>query len=103
VKFVPDDFTPRDSDVDWAMTTFNVTRYEVMRQVGCMMDHEFRRDYSCWNRVFRNWMRKADEIQTLRREHKPRKVVELTEEERQIDAEKAEENLRRLSELRIVK
>ena len=94
-KFVPDNFTPREVDIKWAMKEYNIDSKEVTRQFELMRDHEFRRSYSDFNRVFRNWIRKADEIQTLRREHKPRVVEELTDEQRQQDIEKFNEEMKR--------
>ena len=100
MRFCPDNFKPKEKDILWAMKEFRVDRKEVLRQFDILRDHEFRRSYSDWNRVFRNWMRKCEEIESFRRE---RKVVQdvYTEEQRQVDAKKAEENLAKL--MRIVK
>jgi len=62
-----------------------------------MRDHEFRRNYTDWNRVFRNWMRKADQINTLNKEHLYQQPLEMSKEERQAEDVKA---WRRLNELR---
>jgi len=104
-KFCPDEFYPKAKDIQWAIKTFKVTKEEVERQLELLMDHEFRRTYTDWNRVFRNWMRKAEEIGTLRKERQYRSVQELSEEERAIEAKKAEENLQRLQQmaLKVVK
>jgi hypothetical protein len=102
-KFVPDNFTPRHEDIEWAKEEFRIDGKEVLRQFELMKDYEFKRNYTDWNRVFRNWIRKADELQLLRRERQYRKVQELTPEERAIDKEKAEENLERLMALKVVK
>lgn len=99
-KFVPDNFQPKDKDIEWAMHEFNIARTEVDRQVELLRDHEFRRNYTDWNRVFRNWMRKADEIQTLKREQRLRRPEELTDEQRAADIRKWEDDMRRL---RVVK
>ena len=99
--FCPESFLPAPNDVKWAIDTFKIDKDEVMRQVELMKDHEFRRAYSSWPRVFRNWMRKAEEINTLKR---PRTYfstqVELTDEQREEDRKKWEEDMRRL---RVVK
>jgi hypothetical protein len=84
-RFVPDNFSPRQVDIDWAIQEYNITAEEVRRQFGLMYDHEFKRSYSDWNRVFRNWMRKADEIQTLKREHKYRTVEPLLPKQKEAD------------------
>jgi hypothetical protein len=95
-KFVPDNFTPRSSDIRWAIKEFDIDSKEVTRQFELMRDHEFRRSYTDWNRVFRNWMRKAQEIGTLKREHKYTTTQhELTDEERQQDIEKFKEQMKR--------
>ena len=88
-RFIPESFNPKSSDIDWAIKTFNVSKQEVLRQLDLMRDHEFRRSYTDFNRVFRNWMRKADEIGTFKREHEPRRPEEVTDEDRKHDAEKA--------------
>jgi hypothetical protein len=94
-KFVPDNFTPRPKDIQWAIKEFDIDSKEVTRQFELMRDYEFKRNYTDYNRVFRNWMRKADELQLLRREHKYKTQHELTEEERQQDIEKFKEQMKR--------
>ena len=98
-KFVPDNFTPKSSDIEWAIKEFNIDSKEVTRQFELMKDHEFRRSYTDFNRVFRNWFRTAERIDTLKRERQYRGPRELTPEERAIDADKAEENLNRLQNM----
>jgi hypothetical protein len=83
--FVPESWYPSDSLIQWAMDEFKVHSGEAFRQARLMHDHEFRRPYSCWDRVFRNWMRKAEELGTLRRERKLRQPEELSEDQRQAD------------------
>lgn len=94
-KFVPESWKPKDKDIAWAIEQFKVEKKEVLRQTDLMRDHEFRRSYTDWNRVFRNWMRKCDEIGTFRREVR-RKPDEYTEDMRQEDVEKWRENMERL-------
>jgi hypothetical protein len=89
VRFVPDSFTPKSSDIDWAIEEFDISRKEVLRQLDLMRDHEFRRSYTDFNRVFRNWMRKADEIGKFEREHQPRRPEVVTDEKRKEDADKS--------------
>ena len=93
-KFVPESFKLRDQDVEWAIKEFRIEKKEVLRQLELMRDHEFRRSYTDWNRVFRNWMRKAEVIESLQRGR--RKPDEYTEEQRQVDARKAWAELNRL-------
>jgi len=88
-RFVPDNFSPRQVDIDWAIQEYNITAEEVRRQFGLMYDHEFKRSYSDFNRVFRNWIRKADEIGSLKRERQYRTVEPLLPEQREYDKLKA--------------
>ena len=82
--FVPDNYMPDAKLIEWAKKTFRIEPQEVLRQLELMKDHEFRRPYSCWNRVFRNWFRKAEEIESLRRtrQYRPYQEEEITPEER---------------------
>ena len=88
-RFVPNNFKPRQKDIDWAMSEFNISRKEVDRQLELMIDHEFRRSYTDWNRVYRNWFRSAERFEQLRRERKAYKAEEYTEEDRKADAAKS--------------
>ena len=83
--FVPESFEPDDKLIEWAKKTFNIAEAEIERQLELCKDHEFRRPYSCWTRVFRNWLRKCEELGTFRRERKLRQPEELSEDERQQD------------------
>jgi hypothetical protein len=60
-----------------------------------MRDHEFRRPYSDWNRVFRNWMRKAEDIQSLKRERTMPRQLELSPDQRAEDQRKFEEQMKK--------
>ena len=84
-KFVPDNFKPKSSDVEWAIQKFDIDETEVNRQFEQMADHEFRRSYTDWNRVFRNWIRKSSELETLYRERKPWKPEVVTDDMRKED------------------
>tara|TARA_B100001123_G_C15095991_1_gene941593 strand:+ start:652 stop:960 length:309 start_codon:yes stop_codon:yes gene_type:complete len=97
MKFVPKSWNPRPKDIKWACDEFRINADEVKRQIELMRDHEFRRSYTDWNRVFRNWMRKADQINTLNKEHLYQQPLEMSKEERQAEDVKA---WRRLNELR---
>ena len=79
-KFAPNDFRPSIPNLNWAMKEFNITADEARRQGELMVDHEFLRSYTDWQRVWRNWMRKAEEIQSLRRERKAWKPEVITDE-----------------------
>jgi len=96
MKFVPSGFSPRDVDIEWAMQEFNINKDEVERQFILMSDHEFRRSYTDWNRVFRNWMRKAEEIGSLKREFKHRKVEPLSDDQRDADIIAFDRDMKRL-------
>ena len=105
-RFVPEEFYPKQKDIDWAIETFKIEKKEVERQLELMLDYEFKRSYTDFNRVFRNWMRKADELGSLKRPIKHRGVPrELTQEEREQERQKAEENMQRLQQmaLKVVK
>jgi len=79
------------------MAEFNIDAKEARRQADLMVDHEFLRSYTDWQRVYRNWMRKADEIQTLRRERKPREPEVITDDMRAEDQRKFDEQIERFS------
>ena len=84
-KFVPDNFKPRESDIEWAMKKFNISRDEVDNQLEEFIDHEFKRSYTDWNRCFRNWFRTAEKYSLLKREFKHRRPEELSTEELERD------------------
>lgn len=94
-KFVPQDWVPKEKDIQWGIETFNVEKKEVLRQLELMRDHEFRRSYTDWNRVFRNWLRKCEELETFRRQHR-RQPEQVTEDMLQEDRKRWEEDMRRL-------
>ncbi len=94
-KFPPDDFRPSIPNLNWAMKEFNITADEARRQSELMADHEFMRPYTDWQRVWRNWMRKAEEIQTLRRERKPWKPEVVTDEMKAEDQRLFDEQIER--------
>lgn len=98
--FAPDDFEPTEAQVGWAMKEFNISKDEVIRQTEEWHDHEYKRAYSDWNRAWKRWFRQAEKFGTLRRERKRRVVEELTDEQRQKDLAKWEQDMARL---RIVK
>lgn len=100
MKFVPEKWSVRDKDLKWAMKEFNITKEEVERQVTIMRDHEFKRSYTDWNRVFRNWMRKAEDINTLHRDRSYTQPDQITAEEREQDNIKAWAELNRLKAMR---
>ena len=101
MRFLPEKFKVRPKDREWAKREFKITDEEVNRQLELLSDYEFKRSYTDWNRVFRNWIRKSDELQQLRR---PRTysttAVELSDDERASDQQKWEEDMKRL---RVVK
>ena len=99
MKFVPEKWSVREQDIKWAMQEFNITKEEVGRQVTIMRDHEFKRSYTDWNRVFRNWMRKAEDINTLHRDRYSQ-PDQITAEEREQDNIKAWAELNRLKAMR---
>ena len=95
VKFVPDNWKPREEDIALVMERHNITRQEADRQLEELRDYEFKRDYTDFNRVYRNWFRTADKYKLLNREHKPRIVEEVTEEDLVEDRRKWAEDMKR--------
>jgi len=94
-KFVPDNFKPRQSDIEWAMKKFNISRNEADNQLEEFIDYEFKRSYTDWNRCFRNWFRTADKYNLLKREHKYRTVETITDEQKKCDILRFEEQIKR--------
>ena len=84
-KFVPNNFKPRDSDIEWAMKKFNISRDEVDKQLEEFIDHEFKRSYTDFNRCFRNWFRTADKYSLLTRDHKYSTIEPLSDEQKTAD------------------
>jgi len=108
MKFVPDGFKPLDKDIVWAMTKFRISRQEADRQLEAFRDHEFRRNYTDWNRCFRNWFRSADKYGLLDRSDIRRTfTTELSNEEwmeqRMKDQKDFERDNQERQRLRIVK
>ena len=93
--FAPDDFQPIEDNFEWAILKFSISRKECEAQTELMLDHEFKRGYTDWQRVWRNWMRKAEEIQTLRRERKAWKPEVVTDEMRKEDIKKFDDQIAR--------
>lgn len=102
-RFAPKDFEPTDKNIKWALETFKISRKELDRQTELMLDHEFRRSYTDFQRVWRNWIRKADEIGTLKREYTHRKPEVVTEDMRQQDMTKFQEQMQSLVKMKAVK
>ena len=100
VKFVPEKWQPRPKDIHWAIENFRINDGEVKRQIELMRDHEFKRSYTDWNRVFRNWMRKAEDINTLHRDRSYTQPDQITAEEREQDNIKAWAELNKLKAMR---
>ena len=96
-KLPPNDFRPSIPNLNWAMKEFNITADEARRQGELMVDHEFLRSYTDWQRVWRNWMRKAEKIQSLRRERKAWKPEVVTNEMRIEDLKKFEEQIKQFA------
>ena len=62
--FTPDNWSPSARSREWALSE-GFTEQQIKSEMEKMKDHEFRRPYSDWDRVFRNWLRKAVEIGTV--------------------------------------
>ena len=98
--FVPDNFIVTDELRSWAKATFRIDDKEVDRQTEEWRDFEYKRAYTDWTRCWRRWFRQAEKYDTLKREHKPRVVEVLSEDQRQKDILKWNEDMKRL---RVVK
>lgn len=94
-RFAPDNFKPRESDIEWAMKKFKITRDEVDNQLEEFIDHEFKRSYTDWNRAFRNWFRTADKYSLLTRERVYKQPDELLPEQRKSDIIAFHEQIKR--------
>ena len=95
-KFAPESFQPTEKNVQWAIDRFKITQDEVENQTEQFIDYEFKRNYTDWQRCWRNWMRKADQLNLLARERVPRRPEVVTDEQRQKDILAWESDMRRL-------
>jgi len=95
-KFFPNNFKPTDVNVQWAIDKFRLSKAEVEDQLEQMMDHEFKRSYTNWSMVYRNWFRTADRHNLLKREYVYRTPDVQSQEEKEVSDEKAKANLDRL-------
>jgi hypothetical protein len=95
-KFAPESFEPTEKNVKWAIEKFRITKEEVANQTEQFIDYEFKRSYTDWQRCWRNWIRKADQLGLLHREHVPRRPEVVSEEQRQRDIASWQEDMRRL-------
>ena len=55
----PDDWNPDEKLVAWCAKEFPNLAWR--KELAKMKDNEFRRAYSDWSKVFRNWMRNAQD------------------------------------------
>lgn len=60
-KFVPFDFELTPELKKWAKNE-GISDRDVRFQTEIFLDHEFKRSYTKWDRVWKNWMRKAIQI-----------------------------------------
>ena len=63
-RFVPDTWSPNSRSMDFCAEK-GLDKKQIAQELEKMRDHEFRRPYSDWDRVFRNWIRKAIELGTV--------------------------------------
>lgn len=96
----PDDFEPTPEQIKWAIDTFRISKNEVLRQTEEWKDFEYKRAYFDWNRAWKRWFRQAEKFDTLKRERVYRKPEEVTEEQRQEDIRRWNEDMRRLRVVR---
>lgn len=64
-KFCPDNFKPNQRTIEFAKSR-GLDDRQIKSELERMMDYEFKRSYTDWQRVFRNWIRKALELGTVR-------------------------------------
>lgn len=79
----PADFEPDETQVQWAMETFDIPAKEVARQTELWKEHEYKRAYSHWNLAWKRWFRQAEQWQKFERPVKYHRPAELTEAERE--------------------
>ena len=101
MRFFPQNFKPTDVNIKWAMDKFNISREEADNQLDEMIDHEFKRSYADWQRVYRNWFRTAEKHNLLKRDYVYRTPDVQSPEQKEISDQKGKENLDRL--MRMVK
>lgn len=58
-RFVPQDWLVSIELQQWAAT--ECPHVDLRAETAQFRDHEFRRPYTQWDRVWRNWMRKAEQ------------------------------------------
>ena len=63
-RFVPESWSPNDRSMEFAANK-GLEKKQILQELEKMKDHEFRRPYSDWDRVFRNWIRKVIELGTV--------------------------------------
>jgi hypothetical protein len=63
-RICPSDFEVTPALKAWAKKQ-GISDRDVRWQTEVFMDHEFKRSYTHWDRVWRNWMRKCIEIGTV--------------------------------------
>ena len=86
--FCPEDFTLSDKSVDFAKK-HGLNDQTIEDQFEAMQDQEFNRNYSDWDRVFRNWIRRGIKWGHIVSPWEPRVVEEVTDDQRQADNDKA--------------
>ena len=95
-RFAPENFEPTEKNIQWAVEKFKITKDEVENQTEQFVDYEFKRNYTDWQRCWRNWIRKADQLGLLSRERIPRRPEVVSHEQRQRDIQAWQEDMRRL-------
>ena len=83
----PENFEVTDEQLQWAMTTFRITKEEVLRQTDEWKDFEYKRPYFDWNRAWKRWFRQGDKYGTLKREPNYRRPEDVSEEQLKKDRE----------------
>ena len=101
-KFAPENFKPTEANQEWAKTKFGISSEEVSNQTEQFIDYEFKRSYTDWQRCWRNWIRKADQLGMLKRDRaQPVDMLAALhkaadgDEQRQEDLKKWREDMRR--------
>jgi hypothetical protein len=71
-------------------TRHKISDEEINRQEYEWRIHEYKRAYSDWTRAFYRWFERANAFETLKRERALRQPEELSDEQRQADILKFE-------------
>ena len=85
----PEDFEPREKDIQWALQKFNTTVESLKKQTSLFENHQFRDHRIDWNRTWRNWIARSETYGQLAKARVYYKEEVISEEQKKLEAEKA--------------